>query len=186
MRHNGPKPPRDGDWELPELWVERKDNWLLDDSRPEIRNTISGRLKSSLLTARIVRLIRSTLQEYDQDAETPRNGEWHASRYLGSGAFGAAAVFTKSDGDKILDEIVVKEVTVIPRTGIRRRPHNAIDRFISEEALLHRALSTYRSDSKRQRHPWTFELLTNPRPRTFSRLQSYLSTLKASIRRARQ
>lgn len=142
-RHVGPRPPRDGAWEYPNLRPENSRDWLIEGKRPPTRSTISSRLWGSLLKARIVRLARSTLREYEE------NAEWQVSRYLGSGTFGAAAVFTKSDGNKILDEIVVKEVTVVPRWGIRKRNlPGSNNRYFTEEALIHSAVSSRLCDSR--------------------------------------
>lgn len=143
VRHAGPKPPRDGAWEYPNLRPTNSKDWVIEDTLPPIRNTIASRLKESLLKARIVRLARSTLGEYEED------GEWQVSRYLGSGSFGAAAVFTKTDGNKILDEIVVKEVTVVPQWGVRKHLlPGSESRYFTEEALIHRAVSSRRCDSR--------------------------------------
>lgn len=123
---------------------DRPERWVIRGSLPKISSKITRRLKDSLLSARILRLARSTLEELDDE------DEWRCWRYLGSGAYGAAAVFTRTDhAGKLLDEIVVKEHVVV---GDRRvyvvHFKNDPDLYMAEEAQIHFQMSSHRSDSK--------------------------------------
>lgn len=117
---------------------------MIENKPIDIRDKISSKVKDSLLTAKIVRLARSTLREHYE------NGEWEFSRLLGSGAFGIAALFTETDkaGDPH-DEIVVKHVTVVDRESY---PSALIPDtngcYMAMEAYIQGKLNSARCDSE--------------------------------------
>lgn len=135
-------PPHTGPWAHSELSRDESEEWLIEDSLPLITNKFSWRLKDSLMRAKVIRLFRSTLREFDP------NDDWHCWRYLGAGGYGAAAVFNKLDAAaKLVDEIVVKEMTCMnSHSGCQYVQGSNC--YIANEALVHNGLCAHRSDSK--------------------------------------